>query len=342
MKIQELRPWQHLMAATKSYPNAWQFVEDLRAYRGKSLPDWPEWCFLPMSGWCAIVQDGAGLQHLSHPPPHLGGDVGRLAAIGTWRYSQGIYRFEPDFYNALADTPLLKNIPVEILYRLPEWSLYLETPGMTYFAEPLFGFFAHLEHDTNDGRAELRLLLDTESNLKPLPLHIGEWTLEEMVERMLKEAQQKAHLFNLNLDVSSEKFIKAISREASKLLALLLYVCSEQPDITDDREPGKSPERPKPTRTKKGFRLFAPDKPRVWTVGKTIGEKLRQAKQQAEGATRQGPAPHIRRAHWHGYWTGPRTQKQKFVLKWLPPTVIAAHEGKPEKTHVMEKVPGGA
>ena len=33
-----------------------------------------------------------------------------------------------------------------------------------------------------------------------------------------------------------------------------------------------------------------------------------------------GPRPHVRRAHWHGFWSGPReSDARKLSLKWLPP-----------------------
>jgi len=40
---------------------------------------------------------------------------------------------------------------------------------------------------------------------------------------------------------------------------------------------------------------------------------------QAAGGPGGTVRPHIRRAHWHGYWTGPREGTQTFVYHWLPP-----------------------
>lgn len=42
------------------------------------------------------------------------------------------------------------------------------------------------------------------------------------------------------------------------------------------------------------------------------------------------PSPHIRRAHWHSYWMGPRQEghpDRKPVLKWLPPIPVAMDKG---------------
>ena len=91
MKVQQLRPWQHLAALSKRYPTAWKLVEEFRNDRGKRLPDWSNWYFLPVGGWYVIVSNSIGQEQL---PLHLVGDVAKLAAIDTWRYSQVIYQFE--------------------------------------------------------------------------------------------------------------------------------------------------------------------------------------------------------------------------------------------------------
>ena len=34
-------------------------------------------------------------------------------------------------------------------------------------------------------------------------------------------------------------------------------------------------------------------------------------------------APHVRRAHWHNYWTGARESAERcLVLKWIPPVFV--------------------
>lgn len=82
-----MRPINHLNTASKLYPKAWKHVEDMLQDKGNGLPDWPDWCFMPLAGWYAIVSADAGVQTLDAT---LIFDVARLGAIGTWRYSQGI------------------------------------------------------------------------------------------------------------------------------------------------------------------------------------------------------------------------------------------------------------
>jgi hypothetical protein len=320
------RPKQHLIAAGKLYPGAWKQVDILRQSKGLDLPDWPDWCYLPLAGTHAIVSEGGSMPH------HLLGDVGRLGALITWRITQGIYRFDPALYAAIIDTPMNSAIPCDMLYRLPEWCVYLETPDLHWAGEPLHGFFAHLEHDINTSRPELRLLLDTDSALTPLPLHLGNWTLEEALQRMQKEAIRQsiaASRSRLAAEISSADIATRASNELAPLISLLLYLCSAPEEIGTA---GHRPSNPQPKRTKQGWRMFPPDKASTWDVGHRIGSALRRAYQRSEtsppeqAGTGSSPRGHVRRAHWHGFWKGPkdpeRAAERQFQLRWLPPIPV--------------------
>lgn len=50
--------------------------------------------------------------------------------LATWQYSQGIYRFDPDLYEGVIQSTLGCEIPVDLLLRLPERSVFVETPGL--------------------------------------------------------------------------------------------------------------------------------------------------------------------------------------------------------------------
>jgi len=313
------RPLHHLHEISRRYPRAWKRAEELRGQRGASLPEWPPWCFLPLTGWYAIISDEAGVDRL---PFHLMGDVSRLGAIGTWRCSQGIYRFDPDVYESLTGTVLSGDMPAEVFQRLPEWCVYVETPEMMWAGSRMHGFFAHLEWDANTGRTELRFLIDTEAMLLPFILHIGAWTVTEAFDRALGESRRQAERINLSTDIPMEG-IENVAAAAQPLLALLLYLCSDEPEIGERNEPGPSLPRPKKTR-RHGWKLFPPSKPKVWPVGVETGELLRnQPQQESSDGTHKSPRAHLRRAHWHGYWTGPRDGERRFGYKWLPPIVVA-------------------
>lgn len=312
-----LTPSEHLKGAAHMYPQAWKQVDVFRAGRGKDLPRWPAWCFMPMAAWLAIASEGAPCPSFSAAT-----DAAKLAAIGTWRYTQGIYRFDPDTLSALVDSPLNGQIPTEVLYRLPEWCLYIETPGLTWLGQSMGGFWVHLEWDANTQRHEFRLLVNTEGELHATPLHMGPRPVTEAVERYLEEASRQSALAGRVLAVPADAG-KLLADEVRPLLSLVLYLCSEMPEIDDERQPGSHPERPRPKKTKGGWRLFPPNKPRVWTVGAETGRQLRQAAlpQATEGDGRTVRA-HLRKGHWHGFWKGPRDGERTFIYRWLAPMVV--------------------
>lgn len=184
------RPREHLLLAGQLYPQAWADIEHMRSVlRGRTAPDWPQWCFVPIAGAQAAVANDAGIDvaMLGALYPSRVIDAARLAALAAWRMTQGIYRFDPAVFEAVSATPVTGDIPDELLLQLPEWCIYIETPGLHLGTSPVHGAFAHLEWDVNVQRTELRLLLDADA-LTPLPIHLGRWPLAEAIDKALTVA----------------------------------------------------------------------------------------------------------------------------------------------------------
>lgn len=330
---QPCRPREHLATAGQLYPKAWQRVDEFRADRGTGgLPDWPAWCFLPLAAAHAIVSEDAGTPYLSVAQV---GDVGRLGALAAWRVTQGIYRFDPAVYDAVRATPIGREIPCSVLYRMPEWCVYLETPGMQWRGADLHGVWAHLEWDAGTGRTELRLLTDCDAGLLPMILHLGAWDLAEAIDRVHQESIQSAAtrpgLKELAQAAAGFDLKSLVQPVVEPVVSLLLYVCSQASEIGDG---SRQPSNPAPKHTKRGWRLFPADKPTTWDVGVRMGSALRrayQARQTGESAGHAGPEPHVRVAHWHGFWSGPLKRadgsevpatERRFDVRWLPPIAV--------------------
>lgn len=311
----KLRPMFHLQAAGHMYPNAWKHIEKFRLSKGSNSElDWPNWCFLPLAGFHTIVNKDYGSVNL---PLHIAEDIARLGAIGIWRYTQGVYRFDDAIYNAVAKTTIKKDIPVDVLYRLPQWAVYIETLGQ----DDCYGFWAHLEYDVKSKRSELRLLLDTEESLFPIALHLGPWTVTEALDRMVSESFNQGGLNRTTFD--SQQLSTTTEKMANSLhyyISLLLYLCSEEPDVQGID--GELPGCPKPKKVKGGFKLFPPKKPTVWHVGSKLAQQLKSYNEH-QGGSHASPEAHIRGAHWQGYWTGKKgTNEQKFICRWKAPFVV--------------------
>jgi len=321
----------YLAKIADEYPNIWRNVDHLRAERGRTFPQWPPWCFLPLSGVYAIAsggRDNAPLERL--------GAIAAMGALAAWRPTQGIYRFDETVRQAVWDTPLDGEIPTDVLHALPEWCVYVETPGATYLDTPSPGFFAFLEQDANDQREELRIAIDRGDTLSTaMPVHLNRGGLVAGIRRAQEEAARQAELFAVGASQRDIMGLPAamMAEALAPRINLLLYLCTNAEML--DRTSGRlRPSRPTLTKTKDGMRMFPADKPLAWDVGYRLGAAIRRA-QESESRGRPGdgthasPRPHIRRAHWHAFWTGPkakpgdaRTEERKLVLHWLPPIPV--------------------
>lgn len=316
--MSNLRPRQIVREIGRAFPNAWQQIKSFRAGKGKDLPDWPDWCYLPIAAGMAIATQGYSSRVYQAAFSKLSPAI--ITAAASWRVSQGVYQFDADLYNSLVMQPLDGNLPCDVLKRLPEWCVYVETMGAAFHEKPIVGFWAHLEYDVNDGRTELRFALMAEDGENiAVPVHLGDWTLEEGLERMKAEAEKHA-----GMTLPEVSFVDDIV----PLLQLVLYLCAENVDMP------RVPVHPI-ARTRMSGQVDTPKEPQFWTVGERIGAEIRkhrnvEAQKEAEGlsdtekvpGTHTSPRPHIRRAHWHHYWTGPREGERKLILRWLPPIPV--------------------
>ncbi len=338
------RPLQLLHAAEAAVPGCWEWLDQMRSDRGRGLPEWPTWCYLPIAAGMAVATDGAPIEQLGYRARLDGAQLGpKLVALSAWRTTQGIWDYDPDLYRELWETPIEGRLPVELLYRLPEWAPYIclreelraeatgrdrvVLPGDTYL--PPRGVIPWLEWDANRGPAELRMLIAIEgAPLTSLPcysLHLDADTVDECMHRAADEAiRQAAPHQPLEMLARIRVVYGQQTDMVGRLLSLVLYLCSQEPDLTRRLPPAPSSYR-KPV-------LRPPQQPTVWPVGLRIGAALRAAA--AEHAEPGDPTgrqvrAHMRRAHWHCYWTGSRSEGHpgdRLELRWVAPVAVGAGE----------------
>lgn len=326
----------------KAFPYASDCVLSFMRAKGQPGYDWPNWCMLPISAWIAIASGGEELTSLEDRQKY-GQWAAELAAIYTWRYSQGIYRFDDTLYDAIINTNISDEIPSDVLYRLPEWCIYVETKDLFIRGIKVLGFWCHLDYHCGEflpeghTREEIRIVFNGENEkLLPGALFIKKCSLKENLKLVVDydlqtyERYSGTQVFSDYPALKKEEEYRRIDQMAAPLahaLSLVLYLCSEEPEVDDLREPGKCLIRPTVTKTKKGFRFFPAPKPRLWAVGKETGHAIRESHNRAKI---DGVSPHIRRAHWHGYWKGPRDGERVFIYKWLSPIFVEGNKNKDE------------
>jgi len=338
-----MTPKQYLEHYSRIYREAWKQVDGMRSDRGKKLPWWPEWCFLPLAGSLSIVNVAAIKAGIDvKGQTILVNDAGIIGALAAWRVTQGVYRFDPDVFNSVINTPVVGNIPHDVFFNLPEWCVYIETPGLKYLEGDLLGFFAYLEYDIETHQKELRLVLnyelDGKSRLFQHILHLGSWDISESIDLALQQGSEtQEDLIELSQlphnslpKYTRSEVTQEVKSQIEALISLLLYLCSVNGEIGNQ---GKRHENPKPKKTKKGSRLFPPNSTRTWDVGVRMGAAIRSSNASSSyhsdgiignNQDRVHYRTHIRRAHWHGFWSGPRDvpEEQKYSIKWMYPLVI--------------------
>lgn len=301
------------------YPGCWQLVDKIRERRNKQLPDWPAYCFIPFLAARDIVSAGKKLSYLEFASK--GNDMARLATLATWRVTQRIYRFHDALFDELWETPITK-IPPEIFHKLPEWCVYIETPKPQYR-----GVFVQVEYNIHKNRDELRLLFDkidgglddTIPMLLPLDKEDLLEAFQSLGADLIREFQKEGISCQINNDAIGV---------LGNVISVVLYLCSVNADY-------ERAEQPIAKRTKRGVRLFPPPAPEIIDVGIRVGAALKRGIQSLSSDDSEEPdasvRPHVRRAHWHHYWIGPKTD-QELILKWLSPILVNINKGEIETT----------
>ena len=315
--------WQRAQPWRAEY---WRTVDQVRAAHAH---EWPRHTFLPLSAAGQIVAT-AWRRHGRQPTPDaIASEACAFAAFAAWRVTQGIFRYDPTLATALVDTPLTGELPVSALTHLPHWCVYVETPGRTMplvsgGTSVLHGCYAWINWVAAEDRRELMLGLDSERPYPHLPVSVVPLigTLEQSI-RAVEAEWQDNHEAGLVTHAPGGRFAEG-ARRLSPLIALLLYLCADDAEIGDGTT---WPQQPQPTKTKHGWRLFPAAAPTMWDVGVRIGAAIRrtherEASERDAAGQRSRPRPHIRRAHWATYWTGPRSGEQTAVLRWLPPIPV--------------------
>jgi hypothetical protein len=319
-----------LDALSNDYPGIGKLVDGVREIYANSDDSWPEECFVPNSIMNTLTDLLSRTTGLPNGAVNASWEAARISAIMAWRTTQGIYRIDKEVHTALVETPLSDEIPVEVLKRLPEWCIYIETPDFVVEKMEIYGVWVHLDTFGGKDLDDLRIWVDCEL---PFPL-VLELKAGNIAGNLNRRLIFKPTALTRELGVCREGCVDFVLEMLKVIVPLVLYICTQADEIGDGK---KAPTKPIAKRIKGGsVRFFPPDKITSWDVGVRMGAAIRRAKQSdahrfGPDSLRNAPRAHIRRAHWHTSRIGPRkladgtvinAQARDFVVRWQPPIAV--------------------
>lgn len=292
--------------------------------------DWPPVVGCPLERVFALLHKH-GYGSMPFSSALLMGSV--VSALGTWRLTKGAYFFDKSIWPHIQATPLAR-LPHGLLQRLPETAPLLVFPTpLIWEGQLIDAAHAYMDYDLrHEPHLELRFLCwvrEGEQHKQiSLILNLDADSLDDCLERTVMRTIQE--LASLPADLAQIVLASRASMRQvlTSLINATLYLCQEEPDLS-------GAPRPRPPRPSRMARLRKPDKPRVIEVGWRWGAGLRayQARQEKDsGNTPTGRTvqPHVRRAHWHLYWTGKGSRKDssKAVpqLRWIGAVLVGGDE----------------
>lgn len=301
------------------YPECWNQVKIFREGKAKGDLEWDDLCYIPVGACIAITTDCNRTSILSALR-----DAQILAAVAPWRIYKQIYNFPVEMETLLFEQADDIAIPADVLRNLPYPCIYVETHTLA----DINGFFFHFESDVKTGRLEMRFLLLTE-NLDCIPyiVHmILGGTLKDGLNDSLKETNtnlNKIGCKSLSHNINDYEIVY-------KLIQLVLYICAQNKEIEEDVITRKTYRKPKTENSiKDKFREV-----QKWNLGTEIAQTIRKMSQRPStgfsyrsnefAGTGSPKSPHVRRGHWHHFWTGKKDGERKRILKWVPPTFVNA------------------
>lgn len=306
---------------TKLRKDCYDQLDRCRAAKDDGEIDWPDYCLLPINAAYTYLVSCVGCTD-----EQAAAGCAELTACWSWRQNKIIYAFDSDLAESLAaqadDVQDSDILPAELLMHLPYPCIYIKAPGLL---ENTDGFWAWMDFDTNREGPEFRIQWVAEyfgASFAQVLHIIPGGTLQDCFIDTVQTTLEHLHE---PVDVSKPA---ESSRIILRALQLVLYILSENADIED----APADVRASRTRPNDNVRHIVQDKAsevQAKNVGVRIGAAFRRSFSQVRAHEPSGGAggtkrPHMRRGHWHHYWTGPKSGERALILKWTAPTSINA------------------
>lgn len=287
-----------------------------------SLVTWDDWlyaafdCYSP--NWKSGLNVGDPIpNHLIHNLPC---PTGEIVSLGTWLLTKNIYRFKNEIAKELAKNEFEGKLP-SFLINISELCIYVQTDNFDLYLE---GSKVHGVIFTITELCYKRVLVSTvflESGAaRTLVLLLSDGqTIEQCLNEFIKEFQDSRAVFSADELADYQSLQK-------KLINILLWFSLTDPDY--------SPLLPENHKEKNGIqkikgqpRLYEAEKYKPFIVGSAMANHIRTFNSdlfEFNGVTSSNKRKaHLRRAHYHLYWLGPKGSYEQYEFKWIPVTMVS-------------------
>lgn len=264
--------------------------------------------------------------------------------FGTWRNTASIYKIDESVAPQALSSIIPSDTPSDIYINLPEWAVYVELPSACDISIPhrvrcdsnfqdsdeevsskMLGFWATHDRVLHNNKEYMCLDVfwhpDQSEDVKLHEMLIAPFRLLLSPDMTIFESFQAGY----NLD---EETFNALP--IKQVLSLLLWLCVEEPDVTNIKGVRMSRadiKKPRYARNKKSGAFVPPMQETYFEIAKRMGGEIREWDKEIEGSKQSGlskrKAPHIRRGHWTSVWVGSGADK-KCKVYWQKPLFINA------------------
>ncbi len=245
-----------------------------------------------------------------------------------WQFSKAHFKFEHELSKHMVESDLPDSLPEQILQRLPYWSQWISLPVSVLSSDKSVRLDfdgAFVGYTRVNGIPQLCICAPFEPEDKTLrsngfcPSITTHISLDGPVDPL--DIVRHGHFLNLSEQPKEmmAELIYSLNHYLRRIIASIMFICSQQEQLYQEGH-----QQPKAKRLGKSYKLEAILTDRKIVVGKELVQVIKEFEEDVEKCTRafNGRRPHIRKAHYHHFWTGPKDGPRKLICKWLPPSVV--------------------
>ena len=252
----------------------------------------------------------------------------------NWNIFKQSYKFDKDTFDLLCNETDVTELPISVInHNLPYPAFFIDNKFISDENKVFRGCFVSVLYNP-ENLPELGLLFvedNDESNYEYclIPLYMGDLTLLEIMQKRDEKYGVK----------STDEDIKTMVGLGIKALKAIIYICSSNSEIKTIKINVADNKNNKSNKNKKKNKK--PTTVSQNLVGYRMGNTIRKTKKVYvyesdtnvnvnKSVKKSTKSPHMRMAHYHHFWTGPKNEpdKRKLVLKYIPPLFIGSHYDK--------------